>query len=93
MAEFDLADFMSPEGAEAFHELYNEIVRRMDAASVDYKFLAQMIGGDNPLPNDQALTVIMATRYARAMKEWDGKDPLLPMMFAYLTVREVFRND
>lgn len=93
MAELNLDDFLDPALGQHLKDMYDDIVARFDTASLDYKFMIQMLGDKLPIPTEQALTVIIATRYMQAMRNWDGVDPFLPMTFAYVTMREVLRRD
>lgn len=82
-----------PDLAEAAKANIAEAERRLDEAVLNYRFVWQMLGEGHELPTREAMVMIVADAYIRAMREWDGIDPVMPLTFAALTVREVTRND
>jgi hypothetical protein len=82
-----------PDKVRLAQELLEVVRQRLDEATLNYRFMWQMLGNETELPTADAMTLIVADAYMRAMRAWDGVDPLLPLTFAALTVREVTRND
>lgn len=82
-----------PSRAEQVRELFADIDRRIDESSTNYRFVMQMIGEHADLPNKQVLALIIAASYVECMRNWDGQDMFLPVLFAELTVRQVMKDD
>lgn len=94
MAEFDVEDLVPDDAvADKVREMLTFVRQRLEEGELNYRFIFQMLGDSQKLPSKDALAVIIAKGYAEHMRNWDGNDMFLPMMFAELTVREMTRND
>lgn len=82
-----------PSKADDVRRMFADIDDRIEKSQINYRFMWQMMGEDRELPNQQVLAMIIGSAYAQQMREWDGQDMFLPILFAVLTTREVMRND
>lgn len=90
--EFNLEDLLPTDAVrETVMQMLVQVDRKIAESTVNYKFMMQMIGETQTLPSADVLTMIVAKRYADALRDWDGEDMYLPFLFARLTVKEVSR--
>jgi hypothetical protein len=89
--DFDINEIIdNPETLAKVKEMIADIDSKLTESQINYRFVIQMIGGDGVrLPTEDVLTVFIAKTYADKMRQWDGSDMYLPMLFARLTVKEV----
>lgn len=94
MESFDLEHLSDdPEQVVRMRESIREVEARLDAASIDYRFMIQMLGENLPIPTSDAVAIIAAQAIARKMREWDGEDFVIPLMFGVLITRGAIFSD
>lgn len=94
MEKFDLENMSDdPVQVAKMRAAVKDIRDRLDNAAIDYRFMMQVFGEDLPLPTAEAVAIIAAQAFMKKLKQWDGEDFTIPLMFGVLITRGGFSYD